>query len=129
MRTCFRSLTAAVSFSLLSVCSSSAGFDEETAGNIVLAKADQYFGEFQALCAEDDGELWGVTLCGPILLVDPPTLPAELTVTAWCDDRPPREEIMGLEHANHMLFGVQFHPESIGTESGKQLVSNFLDLL
>jgi anthranilate/para-aminobenzoate synthase component II len=36
---------------------------------------------------------------------------------------------MGLEHASHMLFGVQFHPESIGREVGKQLMSNFLDLL
>lgn len=63
------------------------------------------------------------------LLVDPPTLPAELTVSAWSDDRPPREEIMGLEHTNHMLFGVQFHPESIGTQVGKRLVSNFLDLV
>ncbi len=61
------------------------------------------------------------------LVVDPPSLPAELTVTAWTDDRPPGAEIMALQHVREPVFGVQFHPESIGTVMGKQLIGNFLE--
>lgn len=63
------------------------------------------------------------------LLVDPGTLPGELEVTAWTGDRPSGTEIMGLEHAERPLFGVQFHPESVGTEVGKSLLANFVALI
>ncbi|UCG87385.1 MAG: aminodeoxychorismate/anthranilate synthase component II [Gemmatimonadota bacterium] len=63
------------------------------------------------------------------LLVDPATLPGRLSVTAWTDDRPQGEEIMGLEHTDIPVFGVQFHPESVGTEVGKTLIANFLALV
>jgi len=63
------------------------------------------------------------------LVVEATTVPATLTVTAWADDRPTASpEIMGLRHREHLVFGVQFHPESIGTEVGKRLLANFLDL-
>jgi len=63
------------------------------------------------------------------LVVDASSLPPALTVTAWADDRPrARPEIMGLRHREHPIFGVQFHPESIGTEVGKRLLANFLEL-
>jgi anthranilate synthase component 2 len=52
------------------------------------------------------------------------TLPAELEVTAWTDDG----EIMGSSHRSRPLHGVQFHPESIATEGGHQLLENFLAL-
>jgi anthranilate synthase component 2 len=52
------------------------------------------------------------------------TLPAELEVTAWTDDG----EIMGLSHRELPIHGVQFHPESIITEGGHQLLANFLRL-
>ena len=52
------------------------------------------------------------------------TLPAELEITAWTDDG----EIMGFSHRTRPLHGVQFHPESIATESGHQLLANFLEL-
>ena len=61
------------------------------------------------------------------LVVDPPSLPRELTVTAWADDRPLGAEIMALQHVRQPAFGVQFHPESIGTSVGKHLIENFLD--
>ena len=51
-------------------------------------------------------------------------LPEALTVTAWTDDG----EIMGLKHKTRPIYGVQFHPESIATEGGHQLLGNFLDL-
>jgi len=47
--------------------------DPQTAGNIDLTTAAEYLGEFRSLCDEDAGRLWGVSFCGPILLVDPGT--------------------------------------------------------
>ena len=52
------------------------------------------------------------------------TLPAELEITAWTDDG----EIMGFQHRERPVYGVQFHPESIATEYGHELLANFLDL-
>ena len=56
------------------------------------------------------------------LAVDPGTLPACLHVTA----RAPDGEIMAVQHVEHPTFGVQFHPESIMTPHGKQMLANFL---
>src|SRR5450631_1671558 len=58
------------------------------------------------------------------LIVDRPTLPDCLEVTAWVDN----SEIMGLRHKELPLWGVQFHPESILTEGGMELLRNFLEI-
>ena len=62
------------------------------------------------------------------LVVSPQGFPAELEVTAWSADRPPGSEIMALRHRSLPVFGVQFHPESIGTSEGRKLLANFLEL-
>jgi len=58
------------------------------------------------------------------LLVERASLPSELEITADTDEG----EIMGLRHKSHPVYGVQFHPESILTQNGKQLLKNFLEL-
>jgi len=58
------------------------------------------------------------------LIVERKSLPRELAITAETRDG----IIMGMQHKRHKLVGVQFHPESILTESGKQLLKNFLEL-
>jgi anthranilate synthase/aminodeoxychorismate synthase-like glutamine amidotransferase len=63
------------------------------------------------------------------LVVDPDTVPPELEVTAWTADRPRHEEIMGLRHRHKPVFGVQFHPESVGTPVGAALMANFLSIV
>jgi len=58
------------------------------------------------------------------LIVERSTLPDELVVTAWVEEG----EIMGMRHRTLPLWGVQFHPESILTQGGRELLQNFLDM-
>ncbi|MCE0484463.1 MAG: aminodeoxychorismate/anthranilate synthase component II [Methylacidiphilales bacterium] len=58
------------------------------------------------------------------LIIDPPTVPETLIVNA----RTAEGEIMGVRHRDHPVHGVQFHPESILTRHGKDLLKNFLRL-
>lgn len=59
------------------------------------------------------------------LVIDPPSLPDCLTVSAWSDLGPSRQ-IMGIRHKQHKLEGWQFHPESFLTQPGTQLLKRFL---
>ena len=58
------------------------------------------------------------------LAIEPDSLPAELKANAWTADG----EIMGVHHIERPVHGVQFHPESIASEHGHQLLRNFLEL-
>jgi anthranilate synthase/aminodeoxychorismate synthase-like glutamine amidotransferase len=58
------------------------------------------------------------------LTVDPPTLPDSLEVLAWAVDD--ESEIHAMRHRANPVWGVQFHPESIMTQSGRKILSNFL---
>ena len=57
------------------------------------------------------------------LVIDRESLPNCFDITAWTDDN----EIMGIKHKELAIEGVQFHPESILSEHGHDLLKNFLD--
>jgi anthranilate synthase component 2 len=59
------------------------------------------------------------------LTIAPDSVPASLEVTAEADD----DVIMGVRHKEHPVHGVQFHPESIASEHGKDILRNFLAIV
>lgn len=58
------------------------------------------------------------------LAVDRDSLPEEIKVIAWTED----QEVMAIRHKTYKSFGVQFHPESIMTPDGEQILRNFLEM-
>ncbi|GGI70673.1 glutamine amidotransferase [Shewanella hanedai] len=60
------------------------------------------------------------------LLVE--SLPDDFTLDAWFDDEVHGREIMAMSHIRLPIYGVQFHPESVLTEQGHELLQNFLNL-
>ena len=61
------------------------------------------------------------------LVIDPATIPADIGISAWTlDEDGAIDEVMGVRHKRQKLEGVQFHPESILTQFGHELLANFL---
>ncbi len=62
------------------------------------------------------------------LVIAPATVTPDLQVCGWSSDRPAGQEIMAVRHRTRPVHGVQFHPESVGTQHGRSLIGNFLRL-
>jgi anthranilate synthase component 2 len=116
------------SMPIFGVCLGHQAMGEAYGGHVIRAKAIMH-GKTSPI--HHDGKSVFAGLPNPFtgtryhsLAVDRATLPEDLEVTAWTEDG----EIMGLAHRTRPVHGVQFHPESIATEGGHQLLANFLDL-
>ncbi|MFC3078034.1 anthranilate synthase component II [Phenylobacterium terrae] len=113
---------------ILGVCLGHQSIGQALGGEVVRAKSIMH-GKTSAIHHTGKGVFEGMP--NPFtatryhsLAIKEDTLPAELEVTAWTDDG----EIMGVQHRTRPIFGVQFHPESIATEGGHDLLANFLRL-
>jgi anthranilate synthase component II len=118
---------------LLGVCLGHQCIAEVYGGSIVRAP-ELVHGKTSLMAHDDAGVFAG--LVNPFdatryhsLVLDPATVPAELVVTATCRAQDGTELIMGLRHRELAVEGVQFHPESILTTAGMDLLANFLRAL
>jgi anthranilate synthase component 2 len=113
---------------ILGVCLGHQAIGQAYGGDVVRAKAIMH-GKTSPIHHEGKGIFAG--LPDPFtatryhsLSVEKSTLPEVLEVTAWTEDG----EIMGFQHRDRPVHGVQFHPESIATEGGHAMLANFLQL-
>jgi|SRR5690606_32112726 anthranilate synthase component 2 len=117
---------------LLGVCLGHQAIGEAFGGRVV--RADRLMHGKVGEVTHRDAELFqGVADPLPVmryhsLVVSAEGFPAELEITAWSTDREPGSEVMALRHRAAPIWGVQFHPESVGTPDGKRLLANFLQL-
>jgi anthranilate synthase/aminodeoxychorismate synthase-like glutamine amidotransferase len=121
---------------ILGVCLGHQAIGEAFGGNVVRA-GHLMHGKTSAV--EHDGKGIFAGLATPLtctryhsLIVEEDSLPAELAVTARTSENgagtDKRSVIMGLRHRSLPIEGVQFHPESVLTEGGHQMIRNFLDM-
>jgi anthranilate synthase/aminodeoxychorismate synthase-like glutamine amidotransferase len=117
---------------ILGVCLGHQAIGEAFGGNVVRA-AHLMHGKTSAV--EHDGKGVFKTLPTPLtctryhsLIVEEGSLPAELAVTARTAEDGNNSVIMGLRHRTLPVEGVQFHPESVLTEGGHQMIRNFLNM-
>lgn len=92
------------------------------AGRLMHGKTSQIYHDKKGLFKNIDNPF--VATRYHSLLVERKSLPKDLVVTAETKEK----EIMGLQHKKYAIYGVQFHPESILTSSGKEILRNFLKL-
>lgn len=117
---------------ILGICLGHQSIGQAFGGNIVRASKVMH-GKLSEIHHADQGVFSG--LKNPFtatryhsLVIDKATLPACLELTAWTQtEQGEIDEIMGVRHRSLNIEGVQFHPESILSEHGHQLLKNFLD--
>jgi len=117
---------------ILGVCLGHQAIGEAFGGKVVRAQQLMH-GKTSAV--EHDGKGVFAGLPTPLtctryhsLIVEEESLPAELTVTARTTAANGASVIMGLRHRSLAVEGVQFHPESVLTEGGRQMIRNFLEM-
>ncbi len=117
---------------ILGVCLGHQAIGAAFGGNIVRARNLMHGKTSQV---EHDGRTIFNGVPSPItctryhsLIVDEQTLPRELEITARATERDGSTVIMGVRHRQAPIEGVQFHPESVLTQSGKQIMANFLHM-
>ena len=113
---------------MLGVCLGHQAIGQAFGGDIVRAPAPMH-GKVSRISHHARGLFRGLN--GPFqatryhsLVIERSSAPSELEISAESDDG----LVMGVEHRDHPAFGVQFHPESIASEHGRQILRNFLDL-
>jgi anthranilate synthase component II len=118
------------SIPILGVCLGHQAIGEAYGGRVIRAKRVMH-GKQSVVTHDGHGLFAGVA--SPLdvmryhsLVIDPTSLPAELEVIARATDDP--DEIHAVRHRAFPVWGVQFHPESILTTSGRQILANFLSL-
>jgi anthranilate synthase component 2 len=114
---------------LFGVCLGHQSIGQVFGGNVVHAPQPMH-GKISSIRHTNTGVFTGLPSPFPVtryhsLIVDRATLPFCLEITAETDDG----LIMGLQHKSKPIHGVQFHPESIATAHGHDLLKNFVDLL
>lgn len=115
---------------MLGVCLGHQAIGEAYGGQVVRARRVMH-GKTSRIRHAGDGLFAGIADGTEVmryhsLVVQRAGLPDALEVTAVADDDP--DEIHGLRHRTHPVWGVQFHPESVLTPDGKQMLRNFLAL-
>jgi anthranilate synthase/aminodeoxychorismate synthase-like glutamine amidotransferase len=117
---------------LLGVCLGHQAIGEAFGGRVVRAK-NLMHGKTSSI--EHDGKSIFRDISSPMtatryhsLIVQEKGLPGDLEISARTQDADGTSVIMGLRHKRYPIEGVQFHPESILTSEGKQLIANFLQL-
>jgi anthranilate synthase component 2 len=118
---------------ILGVCLGHQSIGQAFGGRIIKARAVMH-GKTSAIYHADTGVFAG--LANPLeatryhsLVIDQDSLPVDLEVAAWTQGADGgRDEIMGIRHRSLPVHGVQFHPESILTPSGHDLLRNFLSI-
>lgn len=117
---------------IMGVCLGHQSIGQAFGGNIIRAKEVMH-GKTSPVYHKDLGMFAG--LPNPVqttryhsLVIEQDTLPDCLEVTAWTqDENGDFDEIMGVRHKEYAIEGVQFHPESILTDQGHQMLRNFLE--
>lgn len=116
---------------ILGICLGHQTIGEVFGAKVILAKKIRH-GKQSLIKTNKDSQLFkGIAQEDSVmryhsLVIDRQTLPSEFLVTAIATDD---QEIMAIEHQKYPVFGLQFHPESIGTSNGAAIIKNFIQVM